>query len=147
MMHTLMSFLGYIGTLMRASGVEVLMGAAFGGITSIFNGKAWTNALQYASHHRCVVAEFLLEWHQAYQELGEYLETARQNLTGRIWVDCLIKPTLLALMFLRGERNGDFILQQHSLKAVLPYFFEAGHHNYARYLSWYVQQMKLKTAY
>jgi len=25
---------------------------------------------------------------------------------------------------------------------MLPYFFVAGHHNYARYLSWYVRQME-----
>jgi hypothetical protein len=45
-------------------------------------------------------------------------------------------------MFLHGERNGDFLIQQHCLKAMLPYFFAAGHHNYARYLSWYVRQME-----
>ena len=56
-------------------------------------------------------------------------------------MDCLIKPTLIALMFLRGERNGDFLLQQHCLNAMLPYFFAAGQNNYARYLSWYVRQM------
>ena len=57
-------------------------------------------------------------------------------------MDCFVKPTLLSLlMFLRGEQNGDFLLQQHCLKAMLPYFFAAGHHNYARYLSWYVRQM------
>jgi hypothetical protein len=45
MMHTLMSFLGCIGTLMKASGMDILISAAFGGITSIVNGKVWTNAL------------------------------------------------------------------------------------------------------
>ena len=53
-----------------------------------------------------------------------------------------VKPTLLSLMFLRREWNGDFLLQQHCLKAMLPYVFAAGHHNYARYLSWYVRQME-----
>ena len=37
-MHTLMSFNGCIGNLMKASGLEVLVGAAFGGLTSIMNG-------------------------------------------------------------------------------------------------------------
>ena len=27
-------------------------------------------------------------------------------------------------------------------KAMLPYSYAAGHHNYARYLSWYVRQME-----
>ena len=58
-------------------------------------------------------------------------------------MDCLIKPTLLALMFLHGEQNGDFLHQQYSLKSMLPYFFAAGYHNYAlHYLSWYVRQME-----
>ena len=46
MMHTLMSFLVCIGTLKKASGVNILISAAFAGITSIVNGKAWTNALR-----------------------------------------------------------------------------------------------------
>ena len=51
-------------------------------------------------------------------------------------MNCYIKPTLLVLMFLRREENGDFLLQQHCLKEMLPYFFAAGHENYD--LSWYV---------
>ena len=143
MMHTLMSFLGCIGTLMKASGMDVLISAAFGGITGIFNGKAWTKALRADRLIIAVLLEsFFSNSAKTYQELSEYLETAREHPTGRLWVDCLIKPTLLALMFVRGERNGDFLLQQHCLKAMLPYFFTAGHHNYARYLSWYVRQME-----
>ena len=45
MMHSLKGFLGYMGTLMKGSGMEVLMNAAFGGMSSIVNGKAWTNVL------------------------------------------------------------------------------------------------------
>ena len=30
---------------MKASGVDILIGAAFAGITSIVNGKAWANAM------------------------------------------------------------------------------------------------------
>ena len=46
MMHTLMSFLGCIGSLMKASGIEALLAVAFGGIANILNGKSWTNALR-----------------------------------------------------------------------------------------------------
>ncbi len=136
MMHTLMSFLGCILTLMKSSGVDVLISAAFGGITSIMNGKAWTNALRA---YRLIIAVLLQSFYsngcKTYQELTDYMETAREHPTGRLWVDCLVKPTLLALMFMRGERNGDYLLQQHCLNAMLPYFFAAGHHNYARYIS------------
>ena len=75
---------------------------------------------------------------KTYEELIVYMETAREHTTGRLWVDCLVKPTLLSLMFLRGELNGDFILQQYCLKAILLYFLVVGHHSYARYLNWYV---------
>jgi hypothetical protein len=51
----------------------------------------------------------------------------------------MIKPTLLALQFLRAERDGDFLLQQISLKAMMPYYFAAGHMHYARYMTWYLR--------
>ena len=128
---------------MKASGVDVLISAAFAGITSIVNRKAWTNALRA---YRLIIAMLLQNFYsngaKTYEELNVYPETARGHPTGRLWVDCFIKPTLLSLMFLRGERNGDFLLQQHCLKAMLPCFFAAGHHNYVHYLSWYVRQME-----
>ena len=49
MMHTLMSFLGCIGTLMKASCVDMLLIVAFGGVADIITGK-WTNALPYYVH-------------------------------------------------------------------------------------------------
>ena len=48
MMHTLMSFLGCIEKLMKASCVDMLLIVAFGGVAGIITGK-WTNALQYCS--------------------------------------------------------------------------------------------------
>ena len=46
MMHTLMSFFGCIGTLMKASGVDVLLSDTFGGVVGIITGKTWTIALR-----------------------------------------------------------------------------------------------------
>ena len=60
MMHTLMSFLGCIGTLMKASGLEVLISAAFDSISSIINGKARTKfTTSIPSHHFCAAEELL----------------------------------------------------------------------------------------
>ena len=42
---------------------------------------------------------------------------------------------MLAHHFTRVEQEGDWILQQHCLERMLPYFFVAGHHHYARYIS------------
>ena len=41
-----MSFLGCIGTLTKASGVDVLLTAAFGRVADIITGKSWTNVLR-----------------------------------------------------------------------------------------------------
>ena len=39
--HCVISFLGCIGKLMKGSGLEELIGAAFGGLTGILNGKIY----------------------------------------------------------------------------------------------------------
>ena len=126
MMHTLMSFLGCIGTLMKTPGVDILISAAFAGITSIVNGKAWTSAL---CAYRLIIAVLLQNFYsngaKTYEELIVYLETARKHPAGRLWVDCFVKPTLL-------------VTSSSSSNA----FFAAGHYNYVRYLSWYVRQME-----
>ena len=45
MMHTLVSFLGCVGTLMKASCLDMLLTVAFGGVAGIIAGK-WTTALR-----------------------------------------------------------------------------------------------------
>ena len=40
-MHTLMSFIGCVGTLMKGSGLEEILSAAFSGVGKMLNGKAW----------------------------------------------------------------------------------------------------------
>lgn len=61
MMHTLMSFLGCIGNLMKVSGgeVRVLMKSTFGCLTSILNGKSWPQGLRA---FRILTAAFLDEF-------------------------------------------------------------------------------------
>ena len=68
--------------------------------------------------------------------------TTWKLLENTLWVDCLMKPTLLSLIFLHAEWNGDFHLQQHCLKKMLPYFAAASHYNYFRYLNWYTRQVE-----
>ena len=63
MMHTLMSFHGCIGTLMKASAVDVLLTAR--SRSGIITGKSWTNALRaYHLHHDSAAPGFLPEWRQ-----------------------------------------------------------------------------------
>ena len=89
-----------------------------------------------------LLQDFFQSGAKTYQELSEYLEAVREHPVGRLWVDCPIKPTLLALQLLHAQRDGDFLLQQVSLEAMMPYFFEAGHITYARYITWYLRNVE-----
>ena len=53
-----------------------------------------------------------------------------------MWVDCLIKPTKIAHRCVRLCHEGDFLLGQHCLKEMIPYFFASAHHNYVIYVKW-----------
>ena len=68
MMHTLMSFIGCIGTLMKASCVDMLLAVAFGGVAGIITGN--TNALR-ACHliTRVLLQDFFQSCTKTYQEL------------------------------------------------------------------------------
>jgi len=45
-MHFIQSFVGCIGKLMKDSGLESYVAAAYGGLTGIFNGKSWVKAMR-----------------------------------------------------------------------------------------------------
>ena len=64
------------------------------------------------------------------------LESARSYPTGRLWVDYLIKPTMIVNRFVRSWHDGDFLLEQQCLKEIFSYFFASGHHNYAIYVTY-----------
>ena len=58
-------------------------------------------------------------------------------------MDCLIKPTLLALQLLRAQRDGDFLPQQVSLEAMMPTSLRPGTYvNYGRYMTWYLRNIE-----
>ena len=57
------------------------------------------------------------------------------------WLKNLIRPVFLMMLFIRAEREGDFPLHIYACKEMLPYFFAAGHINYARYGLFYLLTM------
>ena len=57
-------------------------------------------------------------------------------------MDYLINPTLLALQLLHVQRDSDFLQEQVSPEAMMPYFFAVGHMNYARYMTWYMRNVE-----
>ena len=136
---------GCIGHLMQGSGLETLIGAVFGGVSSIRgHGKPWVRALRvFRMMYSILRQSFLQIGFETWEEICEYLERAQLRPTGRHWVDNLITPTLLAHQLIRSEREGDWLLQHLCIKRLLPYFFIAGHHNYARYLSWHCLELSV----
>ena len=108
MMPTLMSFIGSIGKLMKSTGVEELVAASVGGLTSIFNRKAWPKAMRaFRMVVSALLYDFLEEGEKTHEQMTAFLVNAREHPTGRLWVDCFILPTLIALRFWRAEREGD----------------------------------------
>ena len=58
------------------------------------------------------------------------------------WVNNLIKPIFLIMMFVRVECEEEFGLHLYACKKMLPYFFSAGHRNYARDGLVYIRTME-----
>ena len=120
MIHALQSLLACIGFLIKASCLDVLIWAAFGGFTGILDGKSWPNALRA---YRTIVAALMsniLKDKPSTETIMTYFESARSHPTGSLWVDCLIKPTMIAHSFVRSWHEGDFLLEQRYLKEMLP---------------------------
>ena len=73
-------------------------------------------------------------------------EKSKSSRTTKMWIDVLIKPLFLCLLFIRAEREGDSALHLEAVKNMIPLFFAAGHVNYARwgfyYFTFYLRGME-----
>ena len=52
-----------------------------------------------------------------------------------------MRPVMLMLICIRAEREGDFAFHLYTFYKMMPYFFAAGHTNYARYGLCYLRTM------
>ena len=90
-MHITMSFLGFIGTLMKGSSLDTLVGSAFGGLTGIMSGK-----VRAMRGFRMVSAALLENFLQAnennFDDILAHIEDARKHPPGRHWVNNLLMP-------------------------------------------------------
>ena len=79
----------------------------------------------------------------SYAELMKVLEDlAERSRTAKLWVDVLIKPVFIMMMFVRAEREGDWPLHLEAFEQMIPYFFASGHVHYARYSLCYLRSME-----
>ena len=142
-MHWVMSFVGCIGKLMSNSGLERVMGTAFAGANKMLLGKKFPMNVRAL---RFVLLELLFDYKEEmsrYDDLDSFI--ASRSTTNRLskhWVENFIKPVLLVLLYIRAEREGEFALHLYACERMIPYFFAAGHWNYARDGILYLQRME-----
>ena len=105
-MHLLMSFCGYIGTLMENSGLEDIMKAAFGGVPKMLTGKKFP---QNCRALRIVTEEVLRTIVDRVDSDTDMMTTleelASHSKTAKHWIQNLIKPVFLIMIFVRAERE------------------------------------------
>ena len=117
-MHNVQNVCGCIGHLMKESGIETVIGAAFG--AQQHHGARETmgpcNAsIQDGSNASIPLQSFWETDFKSWKQICEYLEKACLHPTGRHWIDNLITPTLLAHQLLRSEREGySIVILLHS---------------------------------
>ena len=79
----------------------------------------------------------------SYRDLETVLEdVTRESRPAKVWVDCLIRPVFIMMVYVRAEREADWPLHILAMKFMMPYFFAAGHINYARYGLYYLRSME-----
>ena len=101
-MHTLMNFVGCVGTLMANTGLEEIMASAFGGVSHMLSGKKFPQNVRAL---RIVAEEVLKSTLQdptvrLKGDLMEILEaSAVKSKTCKLWLDCLIKPVFIMMIY------------------------------------------------
>ena len=76
------------------------------------------------------------------EHMQELKARASKSRTVKHWVENLILPVLVMLIFIRAEREGEWALHLWAVNEMIPYFFVAGHIHYARYGLIYLRSMQ-----
>ena len=75
---------------------------------------------------------------ESMQEMDMYLESlCNASRTAKLWVSFLIKAVMITITYVPSEREADFPLHMMAVNDMLPFFFAAGHSNYARFGFYY----------
>lgn len=59
-------------------------------------------------------------------------EKSKKSRNTKLWVSVLINPLLLALRFIRTEREGHLLLHLDAAESILPLFYAAGYDSCTR---------------
>ena len=141
-----MSFIGSVGSLMAESGLSEILDSTFGGVAKMLNEKKFPQNMR-AMHGRGTIKTSVRKEETSVrkEEVDSYIdmihildEIGHQSRTAKVWIDCFIKAVFIMMVYVRAERVADWPLHLKAVKLMLPYFFAAGHVNYARYGTYYL---------
>ena len=146
-MHLIMSYVGSIGTLMSGSGLEKILERIFGGVQKTLGKKFPENVRALRLLTEELLRMFFLDSpvDNCDSLMNILEEKATISKTSKFWVNALIKPVFLLMMYARAEREGELTLHHYAVNQMLPLFFAAGHVHYARYGLYYIRSMKSMT--
>ena len=130
---------------MENSGLSDILSDVFGGVSKMLTGKKFPQNVRALRMLAEEVLRRIFEEHrlESKQDLMKVLEDrASRSKTVKLWVDMLIKPIFIIMLFVRSEREGDWLLHLQTFRKMIPYFFAAGHYHYARYATCYIWSME-----
>ena len=103
-----MSFVGAVGKLMKNSVLDLLMKSAFAGVEKMLIGKYFPMNVRAL---RIVVIELLrsiMNNHTTEEQFYSTLnDLARKRKLAKHWIQNLIEPVFLMMMYVRAERESD----------------------------------------
>ena len=109
-MHTLMSFIESIGSLMAESGLYELIDSTFAGVQKMMIGKKFPQNMRALR----IVAEELLRPILTGDTVNDMhgLESILSDISSRsktshLWIDCVIKAVFIMMMYIHAEREAD----------------------------------------
>ena len=128
---------------MKNSGQDLLMKSAFAGVEKMLIAKKFPMNVRAL---RIVVIELLRSIMNNHTTKDQFYSTlndlARQSKLAKHWIQNLIEPVFLMMMYVRAERESDIGLHLYACRKMIPYFFAAGHWNYARDSLVYIRSME-----
>ncbi len=142
-MHTVMSFIGCLGTLIKWSGLEEILNVAFNWVSNKLNGKSWPKSLRCFRMAVAVLFErYILSGKKSVVEFEVALEKDCRTPTEQLWVECFIKPVMIVHLYIRAECEGNLHIHLYCCEQMVSYFPAAGHWQYLIYVILYILEMR-----
>ena len=125
---------------MIESGLSDILSGVFGGVPKMLSGKIFPQNMR-ALRMMTEAVLHIIKPDRNFMKADD-LMMALDSISSKLWIDTLVKPVFLMMAYIRAEREGDWLLHLTTFQKMLPYYFAAGHVNYARYGLYYLRSME-----